>query len=168
MSENRARRRGAIRLVVDVLTPGQRRLNMSRIKGKDTSPELIVRRGLHVRGLRYRLHDRSLPGCPDLVFSSHRAVVMVHGCFWHFHGCALSKLPSTRKVFWAEKLARTRQRDEEVLRSLLLLDWRVLTIWECAIRGPSRHQKDRLLDVAEGFIRGGGQSLVLAGGGALQ
>lgn len=168
MFENRACGRGAITPVVDVLTPGQRRLNMSRIKGKDTSPELIVRHGLHLRGLRYRLHDRRLPGCPDLVFSSHRAVVLVHGCFWHFHGCALSKLPSTRRAFWAEKLARTKQRDEEVLRSLLLLDWRVLTIWECAIRGPSRYQKDRLLDVAESFIRGGGQSLVLAGKGPPQ
>jgi DNA mismatch endonuclease (patch repair protein) len=75
--------------MADVLSSEQRRLNMSRIKGKDTKPEMLIRQGLHARGLRYRLHDRSLPGRPDLVFPSARTVVFVHGCFWHFHGCAL-------------------------------------------------------------------------------
>src|SRR5688500_15378413 len=97
--------------MVDVLSSAQRRLNMSRIRGRDTKPELIVRRGLHARGLRFRLHDRKLIGCPDLVFAKHQAAVFVHGCFWHAHGCGLSKLPATRTDFWRAKLSGNAARD---------------------------------------------------------
>ena len=87
--------------MVDVLTPEQRRLNMSRIRGKDTKPELLLRHGLHARGLRYRLHRKDLPGRPDMVFPRYRAAILVHGCFWHGHDCPLFKLPATRREFWA-------------------------------------------------------------------
>ncbi len=102
----------------DVLTPEQRRLNMSRIRGKDTRPELLVRKGLHARGLRYRLQDRTLPGRPDLVFPKHKAVIFVHGCFWHAHGCNLSKVPKTREQFWTEKLSKNRMRDQRATEVL--------------------------------------------------
>ncbi len=137
----------------DVLTPEQRRLNMSRIRGKDTRPELLVRKGLHARGLRYRLQDRTLPGRPDLVFPKHKAVIFVHGCFWHAHGCNLSKVPKTREQFWTEKLSKNRMRDQRATEDLNASGWRVLAIWECALRGAGRRDRGQLLDLAEKFIR---------------
>ncbi len=85
--------------MVDVLTPEQRQLNMSRIRGRDTKPEMLIRRGLHARGLRYRLQDRALPGRPDLVFPRYHAVILVHGCFWHGLDCRMFRLPATRREF---------------------------------------------------------------------
>lgn len=90
--------------MADVLTPEQRRLNMSRIRGRDTKPELLLRRGLHARGLRFRLHRKDLPGCPDLVFPRFRVTVFVHGCFWHGHECPMFKWPGTRTDFWRRKM----------------------------------------------------------------
>jgi DNA mismatch endonuclease, patch repair protein len=124
--------------MTDVLTADQRQLNMSRIRGRDTKPEMLVRRGLHARGLRYRLHDRNLPGRPDLVFSKYRTAVFVHGCFWHAHGCALAKLPTTRQDFWRQKLEGNAARDLRTIDALQANGWRVLVIWECALRGPGR------------------------------
>src|SRR4051812_8555177 len=111
--------------MTDVLSPAQRRLNMSRIRGRDTKPEMVVRRGLHALGLRFRLHDRALPGRPDLVLAKFGAAVFVHGCFWHSHGCSLSKLPQTRPDFWREKLRRNAARDRKAVESLLTAGWRV-------------------------------------------
>jgi len=140
--------------MADVLTPEQRKLNMSRIRGKDTKPEMLIRRGLHARGLRYRLHDRSLPGRPDLVFPKHRTVVFVHGCFWHAHGCALSKLPATRQDFWQNKLAANAARDHKAVNALQADGWRVLVIWECALRGRQRLKESTVLDCVVNFIQG--------------
>lgn len=97
----------------------ERQFNMSRIRSRDTQPEMLVRRGLHAKGLRYRLHDRTLPGRPDLVFPQYRTVVFVHGTFWHFHKCALSKLPETRKDFWLQKLKLNEIRDKKSVTELL-------------------------------------------------
>jgi len=141
--------------VTDVLTPDQRRLNMSRIRARDTKPEMLIRRGLHARGLRYRLHDRSLPGRPDLVFSRRAVAVFVHGCFWHLHGCALSKLPSARQSFWRKKLEQNAARDLKNIEALQACGWRVLVIWECAMRGAGRLNSSEMLDVATGFITTG-------------
>jgi DNA mismatch endonuclease, patch repair protein len=141
--------------MTDVLTPEQRKLNMSRIQGRDTKPEMLIRRGLHVRGLRYRLHDRTLPGRPDLVFPKYRTVVFVHGCFWHAHGCALSKLPTTRQDFWKRKLAGNVVRDHKAINALQSDDWRVLVIWECALRGSGRLPQESVLDSAADFVRSG-------------
>lgn len=137
----------------DVLTPGQRHFNMSRIKGKNTKPEMLVRRGLYARGLRYRLHDRLLPGRPDLVFRKYKTAVFVHGCFWHAHGCAMSKLPTTRRDFWEAKLSANAVRDQKAVQALLVSGWRVLIIWECAIRGPRRWTEEAMLDRASNFIQ---------------
>lgn len=144
----------------DVLTVAQRQLNMSRIKGKNTKPEMIVRQGLHARGLRYRLHDRKLPGSPDLVFPRHGAVVFVHGCFWHAHGCALSKLPATRQEFWREKLAGNATRDRRAIEALQTGGWRVLVVWECSLRGPGRKIEDDVVAAVALGVRSRTQRLL--------
>ena len=123
--------------MVDVLTKEQRRLCMSRIRGRDTKPELAVRRMLHALGHRYRLHRRDLPGCPDLVFSGRRKVVFVHGCFWHRHRCKYGQVkPATRSEFWERKLAGNKARDARNRRQLRRLGWQVLVVWECQTRKP--------------------------------
>jgi DNA mismatch endonuclease (patch repair protein) len=139
--------------MTDVLTAAQRQLNMSRIRGRDTKPEMLVRQGLHARGMRYRLHDRRLPGRPDLVFPRYGAVVFVHGCFWHAHGCALSKVPATRRDFWKQKLEANAARDRKAVAALRADGWRVLLIWECALRGPARRTENEVLNMASSWIR---------------
>lgn len=119
---------------------------MSLIRAKDTKPEMILRRGLHARGLRYRLHVRDLPGHPDMVFPTRRTVVFVHGCFWHGHDCPLFRLPSTNAAFWEAKIERNVERDTEATVELLSLGWRVVMVWECAIRGKHRLATGELLD----------------------
>ena len=118
----------------DVLSPAQRSYCMSRIRGKNTKPEYIVRKGLFALGFRYRLHVRSLPGCPDLVFPKYRAVVFVHGCLWHRHNCKLFQWPKTNAAFWREKIIGNSRRDKRHLRELKADGWRVLTLWECTLR----------------------------------
>lgn len=121
--------------MADVLLPSQRSYCMSRIRGKDTKPEMIVRRTAHAMGFRFRLHRRDLPGTPDLVFPKLRAVVFVHGCFWHMHRCQLGRVVAkTNARFWAEKRRGNRERDARNRRLLRRLGWRVLVIWECQTR----------------------------------
>ena len=110
---------------------------MAGIGGKDTKPELALRRALHARGLRYRLHDRTLPGTPDLVFRRFGAVCFVHGCFWHRHeGCPYATSPATRAEFWQEKFRANVMRDRRNREDLLAAGWRVAIVWECSLRGP--------------------------------
>lgn len=112
--------------------PSHRSWNMSRIRGKDTKPELVVRRLLHAEGFRYRLHAADLPGRPDIVFRSRKKVIFVHGCFWHQHdGCRNAVMPKTRAAFWSEKLAKNVARDQMVLEQLREKGWTALVIWEC-------------------------------------
>lgn len=139
-------------LMADVLTPEQRQLNMSRIRGRDTKPEMYIRRGLHARGFRYRLQDRKLPGRPDLVFPRYHAVIFVHGCFWHGHHCSMFKLPATREEFWATKIASNRARDERTTAALLKLGWRVANVWECSIRGRTRLTGDEVITKCQNFL----------------
>ncbi len=146
------------REVTDVLTPEQRRLVMSRIRGKDTKPEMILRRGLHARGLRYRLHGADLPGKPDMVFPRHLAVAFVHGCFWHGHGCSLFRWPKTRVTFWRTKINRNIERDRDALVALKAGGWRTLVVWECALRGRHSRAVQDVLGRADDFIRHGRQS----------
>jgi len=149
---------------MDVLTVEQRRLNMSRVRGRDTRPELAVRKALHACGLRYHLHVRALPGCPDLVFPAFRTVLFVNGCFWHGHDCSLFKEPSTRADFWKQKIGRTVQRDHERTNALIAQGWRVLTVWECALRGRRRRTLPHIVSRCEQFIRSGtGDCLEIAG-----
>jgi DNA mismatch endonuclease (patch repair protein) len=149
--------------MVDVHTPEQRRLNMSRVRSSNTKPELLVRKGLHARGLRFRLHRRDLPGRPDIVFASRRAAVFVHGCFWHGHDCPLFKVPSTRTDFWVRKISANSKRDAAVLASLKSLSWRTIVIWECALRGPIKLSFDHLLDRTQNFIEGNARADVVSG-----
>ena|ERR1035438_6831188 len=149
--------------MADVLTPEQRRLNMSRIRSRDTKPELLVRRGLHARGLRFRLHRKDLPGCPDLVFRRFRAVIFVHGCFWHGHECHLFKVPETHRDFWRKKISGNANRDRKAIRDLRGDRWRVLTVWECALRGRRRLDMEKVLKRIESFLSGNRRVLELKG-----
>jgi DNA mismatch endonuclease (patch repair protein) len=124
--------------MVDIVDKATRSRMMSGIRGKNTSPELIIRRLLHAHGLRYRLHVKDLPGKPDIVLPRHKAVVMVHGCFWHGHCCSLFRWPSTRSEFWQEKIERNRTNDAKTMKLLMMKGWRVGIVWECAIRGKNR------------------------------
>ena len=122
---------------MDVHSPEKRSFNMSRIKGKDTTPEMLVRRWLWKNGYRYRLHKKDLAGKPDIVLSRYRAAIFVHGCFWHRHGCQATTTPTTRPNFWATKFQENVDRDERNIKDLLSGGWRVLVIWECSLRGIS-------------------------------
>ena len=137
---------------MDVLTPEQRRLNMSRIRGKDTAPEMIIRRALHARGFRYRLHDKRLPGKPDLVFPKHRAVIFIHGCFWHGHNCHLFKWPTTRAEFWQKKISQNQARDTKSERELTAQGWRWIAVWECQLKQGQKQALDVLIDKCANFL----------------
>lgn len=124
---------------MDTLTPRQRSARMALVRGRDTKPELLVRRLVHRLGYRYRLHRRDLPGTPDLVFAGRSKVIFVHGCFWHRHeGCVLARLPKSRRGFWVPKLTANAERDARNARALRRLGWRVLTVWECQARDTPR------------------------------
>lgn len=140
--------------MTDVLTSEQRQFNMSRIRGRDTKPEMLIRRGLHARGFRYRLHDYMLPGRPDIVFPRFRVVILIHGCFWHGHSCPMFHMPVTRAEFWRSKIAANKARDVKVHEDLLSLGWRVLTIWECSLRGAGRWPTELVLNACADFING--------------
>lgn len=119
---------------MDTLTPAQRSRLMSHVRSTDTSVELRVRRLVHEMGFRYRLHQANLPGKPDLVFASRRAVIFVHGCFWHRHqNCRYATTPKTRVAFWKAKFKRNVERDAETLNALNKLGWRALVIWQCEL-----------------------------------
>lgn len=139
--------------MVDSLTPEQRSAQMSRIRGSNTKLEVLVRKGLHARGLRYRLGGAKLPGRPDIVLPKYRTVVFVHGCFWHGHDCPLYRLPKTRPAFWADKIGKNRVRDLRVTAELEALGWRVLTVWECSLRGKAASEQASLLDHLAETIR---------------
>ncbi len=131
--------------MVDFLSPAERSKRMSRIRGKDTKPELALRSALHGLGLRYRLHDRSLPGEPDLVFRRRKTVVFVHGCFWHRHqGCPIATTPKSNTDFWLEKFTRNVRRDADNRRALEATGWRVLIAWECQLSSKAKVQKEAL------------------------
>lgn len=119
---------------------------MARIRVQNTKPEVLLRKALWHRGFRYRLHDRSLPGTPDFVLPQFRAVVFVHGCFWHGHDCALFVVPATNTDFWMGKIDMNRERDRRALEALCAGGWRVCTVWECAFRGPKRSGVDDVAD----------------------
>jgi len=122
--------------MVDSLSPDERSKRMSLVRSKDTKPELVVRRLVHSLRYRYRLHDSTLPGRPDLVFKSKRKAIFVHGCFWHRHGeeCVLTRVPKSRLDFWKSKFAENARRDQEKQEALHALGWDFLIIWECQLK----------------------------------
>lgn len=119
---------------------------MASVRQKNTGAETLLRSALHTAGLRYRLHDRTLPGSPDLVFSMYRAVIFVHGCYWHSHGCYKSTVPRSHHEFWQDKFEANRERDERNVKLLCEQGWRVLTVWECILKGKIA---EPVKDVAE-------------------
>jgi len=149
--------------MADVVSKEVRSKNMAAVRNKNTKPELLIRKGLHRLGFRFRLHDRKLPGKPDLVLPKYNAVIFVNGCFWHRHDCHLFKWPYTRKEFCQTKIEGNRARDIESIKQLQSMGWRVLTIWECSLKGKARLQEDELFsrvsiwiagDVTEQEVRG--------------
>lgn len=140
--------------MTDVVSQKKRSELMSRIRGSDTEPEIAVRRGLHRAGFRFRLHQRTLPGRPDIVLAKYRAVIFVHGCFWHRHrGCGFAYSPKSRIRFWNEKFRQNMARDRKQERRLLRSGWRVLVVWECSLR----REPDRLKTIhsIDGWLRSG-------------
>ena len=143
---------------MDKLTPQQRHANMAAIRGKDTKPEMIVRRGLWKRGFRYRLNHKRLPGHPDLVLKKYRTCIFVNGCFWHGHGVALPqmsdvrgqmedvvnseccKIPKTNREFWVTKIRRNKERDKEEQKKLAAMGWHCITVWECELKPAKREE----------------------------
>lgn len=136
--------------MTDIVSPEVRSRMMSGIRAKNTRPELVLRRALHALGFRYRLHVRNLPGKPDLVFPKYRAIIQVHGCFWHRHGCSKTTNPASNSEFWQMKFARNVDRDREVEVRLRELGWRVAIVWECEI---SSEQKHSWINAIARFIR---------------
>lgn len=133
-------------MVADFVTPEIRSRMMAGIKGTNTKPELAIRSALHARGFRFRLHCRDMPGTPDIVFPKYRAVVFVHGCFWHGHNCHLFKWPKTRSDFWYDKINSNIARDRKQVHALTQSGWRVGILWECAFKG---REKLPLEEIAE-------------------
>jgi len=146
---------------------------MAGIKGKNTKPELIIRRGLHRMGFRFRLHDKKLPGKPDMVFKKYHAVIQVQGCFWHGHDCHLFKWPTTRRKFWEDKINGNKARDTRNRAALDGQGIRTLEIWECALKGRNRLPIEEVLEITAAWLtRGDGTASIdgenqqgLSGGG---
>lgn len=147
----------------DVVDPLTRSRMMSGIRAVNTQPELAIRRGLHAKGFRFRLHADNAAGTPDLVLPRWRAAIFVHGCFWHGHDCHLFKMPSTRPEFWSAKIERNRKRDEIVQRQLEDSGWRFLVIWECALKGRTRLGFDELIEKVAIWLRGDERTGEIAG-----
>lgn len=127
---------------------------MSSVGQKNTGPEMLLRSALHKKGLRYRLHDRSLPGSPDLVFPKYRAVVFVHGCYWHRHGCYRTTTPKTREDFWVKKFEDNKARDRRDMGRLADLGWRILVVWECALVGKTALLVEDVVGKASSWLQG--------------
>jgi DNA mismatch endonuclease, patch repair protein len=148
--------------LADVVDAATRSRMMSGIRGKNTRPELIIRKALHARGFRYRLHC-DLPGKPDICLPKHRAVILVHGCFWHGHDCHLFKWPKTRPEFWQAKIARNQEVDRRAKDALLDAGWRVATIWECALKGRRRLAIDEVATCCAEWLTSDLESLTIRG-----
>ena len=124
----------------DIVDAETRKRMMSRIRGKDTKPEVAIRKRLYAKGYRYRIHTKKLPGKPDIVFLGRKAAIFINGCFWHFHDCHLFRMPKTRQKWWERKLVGNLERDRRNVKALLGMGWRVMVIWECSWRTKKREQ----------------------------
>lgn len=138
--------------MADIVDPHTRSRMMSGIRGKNTKPELLIRKALHNLGYRYRLHVKDLPGKPDLVFPKYHAIILIHGCFWHGHDCSLFKFPSSNVDFWKSKIERNREVDLRTRNLLREKQWRTLEIWECALRGKKKYDLQKLITAIEKWL----------------
>lgn len=150
--------------MADVVPAEVRSRMMAGIKGTNTRPELLLRKGLHVRGFRFRLHDRALPGKPDIVLPRYRAVIFAHGCFWHGHDCHLFKWPKTREEFWRTKIARNREVDHLAEAALAAAGWRQAVVWECALKGRTRLPLDAVLSSCADWLTSDEHRIEIRGG----
>lgn len=149
--------------MADLVSQEKRSQMMSGIRSKNTRPELLVRSELFRRGFRYRIHDRNLPGKPDLVFSKYRAVLFIHGCFWHMHACHLFKWPSTRVDFWTAKLSRNARLDRDAIKELREQGWRVGLVWECAMKGKTKLALPQMIDRIDRWLLSKGRYVEVKG-----
>lgn len=149
--------------MTDVVDKSTRSKMMSGIGSKNTVPERLIRTGLHALGFRYRLHNAALPGKPDMAFPKYRAVIQVNGCFWHRHNCHLFKWPKTRRLFWQKKLSDNAVRDARNIAALESMGWRVLTVWECALKGREKRKLPEVIHTAAHWIQFGGASASIKG-----
>lgn len=143
--------------------PSQRSLLMKSIKHKNTSIEILVRKGLHKLGLRYRLHNKMLPGKPDLVFTKHHAIIFINGCFWHGHNCHIFHWPKTKVEFWREKIETNRLRDQKNINTCINKGWKVLVIWECALKGKTRRKYNEVIHTTANWLLYDNQSAEIKG-----
>lgn len=150
--------------MADIVTAEVRSRMMSGIRGTNTKPELLLRKGLHALGFRFRLHDRSLPGKPDIVLPRYKAVIFAHGCFWHGHDCHLFKWPSTRPEFWQAKIARNRAADERTDAALSEAGWRQAIVWECALKGKTRLPLEDVIRSCAEWLKSDQPRLEIRGG----
>lgn len=124
---------------MDIHDPETRSYNMSQIKGKDTKPEMLVRKYLFSKGFRFRLHDRKLPGTPDIVLPKYKTIILVHGCFWHGHeGCKYFVIPKTNTEWWTEKIMKNKANDEKNKAALIVMGWKIMIVFECALKKKSK------------------------------
>ncbi|WDE03705.1 DNA mismatch endonuclease Vsr [Thalassomonas viridans] len=143
--------------MIDVHSKKIRSKNMAAIRNKNTKPELLIRRLLHSLGLRFRLYNKSLPGTPDITLAKYKAVIFVNGCFWHGHemngvNCHFFTTPKTRTEFWLDKINGNKKRDQQVFSELSKDGWKVLYIWECALKGKRKLEEGRLIDTIEEWL----------------
>lgn len=148
--------------MTDVHAPEVRRKNMQAIKGRDTKPEIFIRKSLHKLGFRYRVSPSDLTGKPDIYIARYRAVIFVHGCFWHGHGCYLFQWPSTRREFWLGKIHSNVERDERTLNLLREQGYRILVVWECALKGKFKRDPAELIDDIKKWLLSGDDYAELA------
>ena len=147
----------------DKVPPEVRSRMMAGIGSRNTKPELEIRSILHQRGFRFRLHRPDLPGKPDIVFPKYQAVILVHGCFWHGHGCHLFRWPKTREEFWRKKISSNMMRDQKQFSALRKAGWRVATIWECALKGRYRLSVETIADTCAEWLLSNESELGLRG-----
>ena len=147
----------------DKVPPEVRSRMMAGIGSRNTKPELEIRSILHQRGFRFRLHRPDLPGKPDIVFPKYQAVILVHGCFWHGHGCHLFQWPKTREDFWRKKIGSNIMRDRKQFSALRKAGWRVATIWECALKGRYRLSVETIADTCAEWLLSNESELGLRG-----
>ena len=149
--------------MADRHSPAVRRKNMAAVKGKNTKPEMMIRRALHGAGFRYSLHRKDLPGKPDMVLPKYKAVIFINGCFWHGHDCPAFSWPKTREAFWREKIGGNIKRDRRNLELLHTSGWRVAIVWECALKGKRKRSVETIVNRISAWLSGEESLIIIAG-----